>query len=265
MLRNGLIFLVSFGVAIGIFVWAENQIAPSFQNCIRQGPVEQGGEVSKNNSDAVVNVTKVQAVCTLRLIDRHNGFFAALAAVIVAAFTFTLWIATSRQAGLTFESLKLAREEFAAINRPEIGVHTVEVRHIVSDKGDCLGASILCFNKGRTAAKGVEVRGDILITEALGIDIQHRLVKAFPNVASGEKMRIEIPSEWVLKDLNNFVRLRRDVVATGRLPSAYCIGTISYYDQNETRRETAFCYHLTNDQFGEHWDNAASPEHQYAY
>jgi hypothetical protein len=258
MLRNSLIFLISFCAAIAVFVWAENQIAPSFQACISQ-------DVVKQSDDTIIGVIKTQAICSLRLIDRHNGFFAALAALVVAAFTFTLWIATSKQAGLTFESLKLAREEFAALNRPEIGVHTVEVRHIASDNGDCLGASILCFNKGRTSAKAVEVRGDILITETLGIDIQRKVVKTFTSVASGEKMRIEIPSERILKGLNGFVRLRRDVIATGRLPSAYCLGTISYLDQNETRRETAFCYLFTIDHLGERWDTAASPEHEYAY
>jgi hypothetical protein len=265
MLRNSLIFLISFCLAITIFVWAENQFAPSFQACIGQNASEQGGENAKNIGNGIASIAKSQAICSLRLIDRHNGFFAALAALVVAAFTFTLWIATSKQAGLTFESLKLAREEFAAINRPEIGIHSIEVRHIPSEKGDCLGASILCFNRGRTAAKKIEVRGDILITHKLEIDVQRKTVQTFPTVSSGQKMRIEVTSERLIRDLNTFVRLRRDVIATGRLPFAYCVGTIEYLDQNETRRETAFCYILTNDHLGEHWDSAASPEHQYAY
>jgi hypothetical protein len=265
MLRNSLSFLVSFCVAITIFVWAENQIAPSFQACMSQNASEQRGEGSKNNSDGVAAIVKAQSICSLRLIDRHNGFFAALAALIVAAFTFTLWVATSKQAGLTLESLKLAREEFGAINRPEIGVHTVEVRRIESDKGDLLGASILCFNKGRTAAENVEVRGDILVTHKLGIDVQRRPVKNFPSVSSGQKMRIEIPSDRIIKELETFATVRRDIVGAGQLPFVFCVGTISYFDQNKMRRETAFCYLLTIDLFGERWDNAASPEHQYAY
>jgi hypothetical protein len=265
MLRNSLIFLVSLSVAITIFVWSENQMAPSFQACISQNASEQGSESSKNNSDGIVGIIKSQAICSLRLIDRHNGFFAALAALVVAAFTFTLWIATSKQAGLTFESLKLGREEFAAINRPEIDIHSIEVRHIPSEKGDCLGASILCFNRGRTAAKKVEVRGDIMITHKLEIDVQRKTIQTFPTVSSGQKMRIEVPSERLIRDLNNFVRQRRDVIATGRLPSAYCVGTIEYFDLNDTRRETAFCYVLTVDHLGERWDSAGSPEHQYAY
>jgi hypothetical protein len=191
MLRNSLIFLFSFCVAITIFIWAENQIAPSFQTCISQNASEQSGEVSKNNSDGIASVVKAQSICSLRLIDRHNGFFAALAALIVAAFTFTLWVATSKQAGLTFESLKLAREEFGAINRPEIGVHTVEVRHIESDKGDRLGASILCFNKGRTAAEKVEVRGDILVTYTLGIDVQRELKRFPPDLTRRDSQRVK--------------------------------------------------------------------------
>ena len=35
-------------------------------------------------------------ICSLRLVDRHNGFFAAVAAFIIAAFTFTLWQSTEK-------------------------------------------------------------------------------------------------------------------------------------------------------------------------
>jgi hypothetical protein len=264
-MRNGLIFLVSFFVAITVFVWTENEIAPSFQACISQNTSDHSGENTKNNSPFIGTFIKDQAICTLRLVDKHNGFFAALAALIVACFTFTLWIATSKQARLTFESLRLAREEFIATNRPEIVVHAVSVRHITGGSYDRLGASILCFNKGRTAAENIEVRGAILVAQELELDVQRALIRSLPSVLSGQKLRIEIPSDRVINQLNGVARLRRDTIATGRLPDVYCVGTISYFDQNKTRRETAFCYCLIIDHHGERWVTAGSPEHEYAF
>jgi hypothetical protein len=95
MLRNSLIFLASFFITMAVFVWSENEISPSFQSCISQHSGDHGDKKSQNKS-LIVSVVKSQAICSLRLVDRHNGFFAALAAMVVAAFTGTLWFATDK-------------------------------------------------------------------------------------------------------------------------------------------------------------------------
>jgi hypothetical protein len=59
----------------------------------------------------VVSVIKTQAIYSFGLVDRHNGFFAALAGIAVAAFTFTLWLASDklwRSGQATFEASKRA-------------------------------------------------------------------------------------------------------------------------------------------------------------
>lgn len=96
MLNRIPIVLVAFCLSLTVFVWSENEIAPSFQSCVTQNTNQQRAHSSDENSQVIAGLFKAQLVCSLRLIDRHNGFFAALAAIVVSAFTFTLWIATNR-------------------------------------------------------------------------------------------------------------------------------------------------------------------------
>jgi hypothetical protein len=145
MLRNFLIGLISFAVILSLFVFTENEVAPHFQTCVSQDTADQGNETAENKAPFIVGVIKAQAICSLGLVDRHNGFFAALAGIAVAAFTFTLWVATDklwragekqfrqaqasslRQDLRTQEQLRLAREEFISTHRPIVRVRLVTV------------------------------------------------------------------------------------------------------------------------------------------
>src|ERR1700732_3933591 len=98
MLRNSLIALLSFAFVLSFVVWTENEIAQSFQACISEKAGKTAPEHSNNQGNSVAVVVKAQALCSLQLVDSHNGFFAAIAAIVVAAFTGTLWIATERLA-----------------------------------------------------------------------------------------------------------------------------------------------------------------------
>jgi hypothetical protein len=90
--------LISFAVILSLFVFTENEVAPHFQTCVSQDTADQGNETAENKAPFIVGVIKAQAICSLGLVDRHNGFFAALAGIAVAAFTFTLWVATDQLA-----------------------------------------------------------------------------------------------------------------------------------------------------------------------
>ncbi len=178
----------------------------------------------------------------------------AIATAVIAVFTVVLVCVTRYQAKLTRDSIDLGRDEFAATHRPKIIVHAVEfVRVRGQDQIDRLGASILCFNKGTTAAENVDVRGEILIRTDLGVDIQRPIVKTFPQVASGTKLRFTVESDWPLRQL----------AGLPPKPPTYCVGTVSYLDRNKTRRETGFCF-VCNIQ-NERWESAKSPEHEYDY
>jgi hypothetical protein len=116
MTRNALIFFAAIVTALFLFLWAENQVAPSFQACISQNSTKQSAE-SPNDYGKIVSVfVKTQSICSLRLIDRHNGFFAAIAAAIVAAFTFTLWRSTDRLWKAGKEALEVTERAFVYLD-----------------------------------------------------------------------------------------------------------------------------------------------------
>jgi hypothetical protein len=90
MLRRYLLFFGACLIGLVIFLWAENEFSKSFQDCITE---YSSGQASKDSNKQRFNVAifvKAQSICTVRLVDKHNGFFAAIAAFIVAWFTFSL-------------------------------------------------------------------------------------------------------------------------------------------------------------------------------
>jgi hypothetical protein len=84
-LKNVAILLACVAVTIVLFVILENMFAPSFTKCL--------GEVAALQGDFLDR----QVTCSLKLIDTHNGFFSAIAALVVACFTITLWLTNSSQ------------------------------------------------------------------------------------------------------------------------------------------------------------------------
>lgn len=91
--RRGWFWLLIVIILFVGFIIAENRLSSSFKSCL-------------NN---VIDIS-AETICTVRLIDAHNGFFAATAAMTIAAFTITLWLATSKQARLTEVVAKAAKE-----------------------------------------------------------------------------------------------------------------------------------------------------------
>src|SRR6185437_7033213 len=190
----------------------------------------------------------------------------AVAAVAIGICTYfmvraaySLLRVTRRQAQLTQEGIDLAREKFLASHRPKIVVHSIEYWRVPGDeKTDRVGASILCFNKGRTAAEDVEIRGDITVSIDLGgPDIQRTSIRTFSHVASGQKFRFDLESERHVADSALYTRRQN-------LPQPiYCIGTIIYCDKNKTRRETGFCFVVDNER--QRWISAKRSEHEYQY
>jgi hypothetical protein len=84
-LKNVAILLACAVVTIVLFVILENMFAPSFTKCL--------GEVAARQGDFLDR----QVTCSLKLVNERNGFFSAIAALVVACFTITLWVTNSSQ------------------------------------------------------------------------------------------------------------------------------------------------------------------------
>lgn len=61
-----------------------------------------------------------QRAAVTSFLDGHGGAIGAIAAVAVAAFTYTLWRSTDRLQVVTAESLKQLQRDYLAANRPQL-------------------------------------------------------------------------------------------------------------------------------------------------
>jgi hypothetical protein len=99
----------------GIFVLAENRFSSTFQSCL---VYEANKEPNPENAAVQLwGLAEPQIICTIRLVDRHNGFFAALGALAIAIFTGTLWQTSNQQAFLTREALIVNKEALIVSKR----------------------------------------------------------------------------------------------------------------------------------------------------
>ena len=188
----------------------------------------------------------------------------------IARYTWWLTIVTAILAATTVGlgaisvyQLKLARAEFIATHRPKITVHTAELRRDLSKASGMnaeeyfLGASLLGFNVGESAAKNVEVRGQIIAGSNFAIDVQRPIVETFSDVLSGIKLRAQIKSDI---PITTAVMGRRAGI------DYYCLGWIAYWDENGQRRETGFCFRADLwSPPSERWVSADKPEYEYEY
>jgi hypothetical protein len=259
-MKSTLIFLVAFCVALTAFVWTENGIAPSFQSCISQSASEPGDKSSKNF--IVPSVIKSQAICSFRLIDRHNGFFAALAAVIVAAFTFTLWIATSKQARLTKEVIDLTRAEQISNYRPRLRVRNIVVtpanRTLVERIGifqpnHPVKGQLYVVNFGGSPANITESHCIVFWNDS-GLPMRRPYEGGNGNnqipttrLEAGQSTSGIFLSDELMSDRTNTIGTK--IVHGLRL---YVMGWIEYADDRGIKRRTSFCREFQRkDAFGE--------------
>src|SRR5260370_30698935 len=98
------LLLATFVVLCALFVFVERTFSPSFQQCITSHDNEKTDSTPEKNPSAFGVTIDSYVRCTGRFVKAYEAAIAALATVIIAAFTGTLWIATSRQAQLTSSS-----------------------------------------------------------------------------------------------------------------------------------------------------------------
>lgn len=147
-------------IAIFVFFVAENKIPRAFPQCVEQIARKQAAEHPYDKSFVVSDFISRQGVCTIRLIDKHNGFFIAIFTLVLVVVSYVQirflikadrtakhtaraalttaraaqtqavhlkdWVAHAKTAAEAANSqVQLAREEFYASHRPRI-----RVRHI---------------------------------------------------------------------------------------------------------------------------------------
>lgn len=112
MFRSAAVFLISIIVVLAVFYLTERTFSPVFQGCVQKHEQTDAGAPSKNYVAASIAAINTNVRCSGEFVDVNSNAITALATIIIAAFTATLWSATTRQAKLTKEALVADKRAF---------------------------------------------------------------------------------------------------------------------------------------------------------
>ena len=118
-------------LAVALFLLV-NSFSPNFQKCA----FEYGKNEASSSQDKDLPVSRVAPYiyCMGDFIDHNNGSITTLATIIIAAFTGTLWRATTEQGRLTKDALVAdKRHSFLQQASVNFGRSTNPVRNTVGD------------------------------------------------------------------------------------------------------------------------------------
>ena len=103
--RQIALVLGAFIIFIAIFIFVERTFSPTFQQCVAAASAEEHPSAFGATVDGYVR-------CSGGFVKTYEAAIAALGTIIIAAFTATLWFATSRQAQLTREAFIADKRAF---------------------------------------------------------------------------------------------------------------------------------------------------------
>jgi hypothetical protein len=112
MLKQSIYFLVFLSLLTTAFVAGERSFSPTFQGCVQGNEQSNKENATEENPSTFGGTISAYGSCSAEFIEKHDGAITALATIIIAAFTGTLWVATSRQAQLTKEALIADKSAF---------------------------------------------------------------------------------------------------------------------------------------------------------
>jgi hypothetical protein len=144
----------------GMFAWALilcaaasflglAKLSPSYRQCDAEHKQSPRNQETANSQQ---ERARRFIICEGAFFDANKEAVTAAATVAIAAFTLILWLATSRQARLTAETIALTRDEFLASHRPELVIHSVRLLDPQGLTTDPLSVQFGIINAGRSAA-----------------------------------------------------------------------------------------------------------------
>jgi hypothetical protein len=96
MLKRAAYFVVFLAALMVAAVVLERTSSPFFQGCIIENENSNKQTAAKENPTTFGAIVATYIRCSGRFIDRHDPSITALATIIIAAFTFTLWQSTEK-------------------------------------------------------------------------------------------------------------------------------------------------------------------------
>ena len=147
-------------VAIGaIFVFVERAFSPTIQQCVATHQNNKQTSAADESAFSLKIAMKDYVRCSARLVKVYEFSITALATIIIAAFTGTLWIATSTQARLTREAFIADKRAFVfASGIQSFYEPNVNTGHFNWRVGP------VWQNSGDTPTRGLQIYTDGLLT-----------------------------------------------------------------------------------------------------
>jgi hypothetical protein len=141
MTRFALLIIVSI-VAVAMFIWIENSFSPNLRSCINYNSAQDSANSNKSKNLVIRELLGRQTICTMRLIDRHNGFFSAIVTALLALIA---W----RQAFI-------AREQ-SNTSRAQLRAYVMVDKATTVDFGPVPKAEVIFKNYGQTPAYNLTI------------------------------------------------------------------------------------------------------------
>jgi hypothetical protein len=235
-----------FIVVYALFLLAENAIGDDFHKCISDETAYYSQNGQNHHPQPLPSYFRfaIQNVCSLGLIDRHNGFFAFLGTIAVACFTFSLWQSThllwgetktaaaaaAQQAALTLQTIELGNKEFIASHRPRIRIRRIHFSHFTLNES--IQIRVQAANIGETNAKILAMGVDIY-NPGLKYDASPKEIFDLPEIPPGKEAHLDflVRRPWSQGQI--------DALKNDKLP-VWLLGIIVYEDGNKTVRDTSF-------------------------
>jgi len=243
----------AFVIALALCLWAvlESSI---FQQCVCEQTYQTSQQqIEKGSADlfiAVIASPRITFRCFGHFLDRNESAVTAIATILIAIFTLTLWLSTSRLAELTNDTITLARQEFLASHRPKIVVRRVSP--MTDNEGIATGVQYSIHNIGD------EVATIVAISEKIWLPASEENLHPTPPYEPARQVRIKINSgdsqsfmyEEAAPNVRNDLAFRFGYMETfnqtlglsgeGGGSGILFLGYIDYLDAAGKKRQTAF-------------------------
>jgi hypothetical protein len=240
MLKHSRSFLAgAFFVFVLVALALIGTLSPSYQKCAADHERNHGQNEQHDLHEAIADRVHIPAflLCEGAFIDENNGTLTALATIAIAAFTLTLWRATTEQGRLTRDTLRFARDEFIATHRPRIVIRHVQFAGGNSYRvGKKLCISFRFWNAGDTEAKIVEICTDVIVAGIIEY-LSPRFHRYKPTglfIKAGDGDLYEAVSHDVFSNVDqaSLVGVRSHI---------FLVGYITYEDGVGGTRQKGFC------------------------
>ena len=156
MIRQMGIFLLILIGLIAAFVFIENSFSSRFQQCVIQHSQNQSTDPAEKEPGGFGLLLTAYAQCTGDFVDANDGGITALATAIIAAFTFTLWRATSEQGRLTRMAIDDAKKSNKREMRAYLSVFVGGADYQDRETNFKFAGYPMLKNNGRTPAYNIK-------------------------------------------------------------------------------------------------------------